>query len=184
MLNTIDDQGNITWDCHNPICRYHHCAGWDDHCVCPHHTQKIEGTPLTAHISHDAIVYTGADIVALPPCPGCGSQTFVKVQFDDAHLLPPVIERDEHGRITSVTVKGAPNFTVIKDHTERLLIQIDDLRALPDGTKLIWKDGMAYREMTTYVVDDAYMAPVVQRHQALHEQLQAIGKKFKEKDGT
>lgn len=180
MLHSIDEGGNIQWDCHNPYCPHHHCAGRDEHTECPAHNEKVVGIPHQAHISHEGVQYTSDRLVQLPPCRSCGSQMTVAVQFSEKELAPPTIERDEFGHIVSVTINGAPNFVVIKDHVERQLIEVrPEQNSLPNGTRLIVQDGKHYREIANYIIDDAYVAPWLARHQELHRQLQAAGKTHK-----
>jgi len=191
-LQNIDDQGNIQWDCHNPDCKHHHCAGRDEYMVCPHHDEKAAGEPHRAHISHPEIQYTGPGIVALPACPDClersggtnVSRMFLNVGLSEKELTPPVIERDAHGHILSVTVNGAPNFTVVKDHVETRLVELDSHTKAPEGAQLTTKDGKLYQVVKDYIIDDAYMAPWVQRHLDLHNQLQAIGKRHVPESST
>ena len=132
MLHHITEDGHLHWKCHNKDC-----------------------PPLTAHISHEQIQYTELDntVVALPACE-CGARTFVKVDFAERDLLPPIIHTDSRGRIVQVEIPGAPNFTKIIDPYER------------DAS------GRQVR-----VIDRVEQHPAIARHQELKRQLEAIGKK-------
>ena len=116
MLQSFTEDGNLGW-------------------FCPHcHISNI------AHISHDAVGYPpGSNMVALPRCE-CGTQTFLKVDFTEQELAPPVIHYDGNGKISHVDVPGAPNFTLIHCHMERTLTPIDP-HTITGERKVVYKDG-------------------------------------------
>jgi hypothetical protein len=92
-------------------------------------------------------------------------------------MLPPVIHRDEMGKIVRVDVPGAPNFTVVKQHTERRLIPFDTSRLKVGGEhRLLWKDGQVFEEVYTTVIDAAYPAPWLAHHLRLGQLMKEHGK--------
>lgn len=62
MLRTLTDDGNMTYACHNG------CG------------------VQSAHVSQ---VKQSGQLVALPPCPACGSRMFLKVAFTEEELRAP-----------------------------------------------------------------------------------------------
>lgn len=79
-LQTIDEEGNLTWNC-------------------PHMPEEADnacGTANSAHISHEHIKWHGLPAtkpehrsISLPPCSGCKAQTFLKVAFTEKELKAP-----------------------------------------------------------------------------------------------
>lgn len=79
-IQSIDTEGNLTWK----------CPHW------PEHLDNPCGTANSAHISHEHIKWHGHPggkaehrTVSLPPCQGCGAQTFLKVAFTERELKAP-----------------------------------------------------------------------------------------------
>jgi hypothetical protein len=144
-LQHISDEGDLHWNCHND---------------CP---------PLKEHISHDQVEWipspTAKDppLVALPPCPGCGSRTFLSVIFSEKDLTPPLIVRNADGTITEVQVLGAPNFTQIEYDVRRYLVPHPEKPG----------EAIAAFEVT---IKDVRPHPMVARHQKLHQLLHQHGK--------
>lgn len=139
-LQHITDDGELLWHCHT-----------DD---CP---------PLQEHISHDLVEWIEPGLVALPPCPGCGSRCFVRTQFTEAELRPPIITRNEDGSIKSVEVRGAPNFTHISYEVHK--------HQVPHPEK---PDMMI--DAFSLLVTDVQPHPMIARHQKLHQLLHQHGK--------
>lgn len=79
-IQSIDTEGNIEWRC-------------------PHMTEEADqpcGAIYQHHISHEHIQWHGMpgvkpehQTVSLPPCSGCGAQTFLKVHFTEKELKAP-----------------------------------------------------------------------------------------------
>jgi hypothetical protein len=64
VIQLIDDQGNLTWECQHQGCGHQH----------------------QHHLSHEQIQWQGEHLVRLPPCSACGSQTFLRVHFTEEEL--------------------------------------------------------------------------------------------------
>lgn len=137
-LQHITEDGHMHWECHSGKC-----------------------PPQSAHISHEQVEWIHAGHLALPPCPVCGSRMFVKTDFTEQELLPPIITRgtDLNGKedaILSVTVLGAFNLTWIESHHEKHIINDVETEVL--------------------FIDDVFQHPMIARHLELERQLKAIGK--------
>lgn len=197
MLHAIDNQGNVSWHCHTPTCRYHNCQAWDRHLQCAHHAEGQRNQPagesLTAHISHPGVEWLEPNYIALPPCPDCGSQTSVYV-YDDTELVPPIIKHDEiTGEILQVAGPIDPGYNEnlwrtdadvirkqIKHPTvEHLSIgQIQELQAdIKNKAPGLPIDGLL-TEVTTTKINTVFQVPHVARHRSLAEQLIAAGKVY------
>lgn len=137
-LQHITEDGYMHWECHSGKC-----------------------PPLKAHISHEQVAWAEPGLLALPPCPVCGSRMSVKTDFTEQELLPPIIQRgtDLNGKqdaVLSVTVQGASNLTWIESHYEKHFIR-----------------GV---ETEVLFIDDVFQHPMVARHLELARQVKAIGK--------
>lgn len=173
MLKTLTDDGHLEWDCHNgcQALSAHISHEQVEHGVAYDEVETVQedsfvdaqGSTHTLTLSRK----TGKRIVdphtiALPPCPQCGSRMFLKTQWSEQDLRPPVIHRGilqtvpPREGIVKVEIPGAFNLTRIVDHLERYIV-----------------DG---QEVSVRVIDAVEPHPAIARHQELARQLHAIGK--------
>lgn len=175
-LHAISDDGFISWHCDNPQCIRHNCADpLDSHGTpkgCEHHghlpaDQRPDGEPQRAHISHDAISWLPSGIpglpstmIALPQCDAddCSRQLFVKAIFTDEELSAPNMAIPEYEECREQVVDR-------DNETLRLALAKHGIE-IPQVVHLV-KQRRVVGE---------HQHPMVPRHQALAEQLKAIGK--------
>jgi hypothetical protein len=150
-IHSIDEAGNIIWKCpHNP----------ENTGTC--------GTQHEHHISHEHIQWHGEgkpehqQTVSLPPCSGCGAQTFLKVHFTEKELKAGNMWLEwnswwgEQLQTLEAQYKSEQGEPV---HLQMLATQIQQLRTMKDA------GGMH--------TDSHAMA---MRHQELARQLKTSGK--------
>jgi hypothetical protein len=118
MIQEILEDGYIYYECHDPWC----------------------GLQLRAHIKDSAVEHQYAlprtdmcgSVVALPPCPECGSQTFVKADYvlKDLFLkmLCPVV--DDTGAFRGYSMKRTHSLNF------RLLNMLYEIGKLPEAPLL------------------------------------------------
>lgn len=107
MLEQVTEDGYLYWRCHDE-----ECAGLQ-----------------RAHITDSGVEYRETGIVALPPCPECGSQHFRKAEYTLKELLKEqcLLEvRDGEGEQSGYVLKAshARNF--------RLLNMLYELGKMPE----------------------------------------------------
>lgn len=91
MLKHYDDTtGTFSWHCNTqPDCPNHSCRDAYGECALHDYLPKAQrplGNPITADHTHPQVQWVDTDLVALPPCPLCGSQMFLKVAFTAKEL--------------------------------------------------------------------------------------------------
>lgn len=156
MITDIDEAGNITWQCRH----------W------PGHAEQPCGATAQHHISHEHIQWHGhpgaQQTVSLPPCSGCGAQTFLKVHFTEKELnadnmyLKWTSERAQALVDLQVAYQAEQGET---PHKAALAFQIKELEAIRDA-------GGLHTESHT----------IAQRHMELARQLIASGKTPRQED--
>jgi hypothetical protein len=125
-IHQIDTEGNLTWKC-------------------PHVGEKDEpcGQEHQHHISHEAIQWHGMPgmklehhTVSLPPCSGCGAQTFLKVAFTERELKAPNMWLEWTSERAQALVDSQKAYQEAEDgtpHKAALVNQIQQLQAIRDS---------------------------------------------------
>lgn len=149
-IYSIDEEGNLVWHC-------------------PHVAEEADGPCKTRHehhISHEHIQWSGSmdghHMVSLPPCSGCGVQTFLKVHFSEKELKAPNMWLEWNGFWEERLQQAEQEYKAEQGgavHLQMLAQQIQQLRTA--------------KEAGGVHTDSHAMA---MRHQELASQLKASGK--------
>jgi len=150
MIHSIDEQGNLIWECRH----------W------PENTEQPCGQHSHHHISHEQIQWAGQpgehQTVRLPPCEVCGAQTFLKVHFTEEELRAPNMWLAWTSERAQALVNLQAAYEAEAEETPQkaaLAYQIKELEAIRNAGGLYTKSHQ-----------------VAQNHMQLRDQLIANGK--------
>lgn len=178
MLQSVDEQGTITWECH-----------WRTHDGAP-----ACGQENTYHLSHEGVQWLNEREIAIPACVKCGAKMTIRIPTEE-EMTPPIITRDETGQI--MQVEPAPGYEhffkhwqkdadIVHDalpHPTLQHLSLDEIRAMQEHIKakapnapVDWMVSTTPREVIHAVSPRAFVA----HHQELARQMQAAGKVWSE----